>query len=190
MPNACLALGANIPGPAGPPESTLAAATERFATLGHITARSSLYSTAPVGLAEQPRFINAAVSLETALPPRELLEQLLQIEREFGRDRSAGIPNGPRTLDLDILLYGSEIIHQPGLEIPHPRLAKRAFVLVPLAEIASNIVVPGTDLTVQQLLQQLRTVLPSENDAVLPLQSSIWRSGRRVDPGQSGGAST
>ncbi|MFZ0393445.1 MAG: 2-amino-4-hydroxy-6-hydroxymethyldihydropteridine diphosphokinase [Terracidiphilus sp.] len=189
MPTVYLALGANIPGPAGPPEATLAAAAERLAALGRIAACSSLYSTAPVGLADQPRFLNAVLGLETNLPPRELLDQLLRIEREFGRDRSASVPNGPRTLDLDILLYGSEIIHEPGLEIPHPRLAERAFVLVPLAEIASNLVVPGTAKTVQQLLQGLRAGLPSENDAVFSIQSSIWRSGSRVDRGRSGGAS-
>jgi len=186
MPTAYIALGANIDSPAGPPESTLAAAAERLTTLGRIAARSSLYSTAPVGLADQPRFLNAVLALETTLSALELLDRLLRIEREFGRDRAASVPNGPRTLDLDILLYGSEMIQQPGLAIPHPRLAERAFVLVPLAEIASNLVVPGTATTVQQLLQGLRTGLPSENNAVLPIQGSIWRAGRCVDPGISG----
>lgn len=188
MPTAYLALGANIPGPAGPPESTLAAAADRLAALGRITACSSLYSTTPVGLVDQPRFLNAVLALETDLPARELLDRLLCIEREFGRDRSASVPNGPRTLDLDILLYGDEIIQEHGLEIPHPRLAERAFVLVPLAEIASNMLVPGTGSTVQQLLQGLRTDLPTENNAVLPIQSSIWRSGSRVDRVRSGDA--
>lgn len=188
MPTIYLALGANIPGPAGPPESTLAAAAERLAALGQIAACSSLYSTAPVGLVDQPRFLNAVLALESNLSPRELLDHLLRIEREFGRDRSASIPNGPRSLDLDILIYGNEIIHEPDLEIPHPRLADRAFVLIPLTEIASNWLVPGTGSTVQQLLQRLRTGHPSENNAVLPIQSSIWRSGSRVDRGRSDGA--
>ena len=188
MPTAYLALGANIPGPAGPPESTLAAAADRLATLGRIAARSSLYSTTPVGLADQPRFLNAVLALETDLPARELLDQLLRIEREFGRDRTASVPNGPRTLDLDILLYGDEILHSSGLEIPHPRLAERAFVLVPLAEIASNLAVPGAGHTVQQLLQRLRTGHPSENNAVLPIQSSFWRSSGSVGRGASGAA--
>lgn len=188
MPTTYLALGANISGPAGPPESTLAAAAERLAALGQIAARSSLYSTTPVGLADQPRFLNAVLALETDLTARELLDQLLRIERDFGRDRSASIPNGPRTLDLDILLYGNEILNQPGLEIPHPRLAERAFVLIPLAEIASNLAVPGTARTVQQLLQGLLTGFPTENNAVLPIQSSIWRSGSRVHRGRSGDA--
>ena len=104
-----------------------------------MTARSSLYNTEPVGFAEQPRFVNAVVALETELEPRALLNQLLEIEKEFGRDRSASIPNGPRTLDLDILLIGHLEINEPGLELPHPRLAERAFVLVPLHEIAPNL---------------------------------------------------
>ena len=98
--------------------------------------RSSLYSTAPVGFADQPRFVNAVVELETELEASDLLERLLAIEVEFGRDRAAGFANGPRTLDLDILLFGNRKISEPGLEIPHPRLAERAFVLVPLNEIA------------------------------------------------------
>ena len=87
-------------------------------------------------LPSQPRFINAVVALETELEPRELLDGLLAIEQEFGRDRAAGIRQRARTLDLDILLFDSLIINEPGLEIPHPRLAERAFVLVPLNEIA------------------------------------------------------
>ena len=106
MLTAYIALGANLASWAGPPEVTLAAAVERLGSLGRVTARSSLYSTEPVGFAEQPRFVNAVVALETALEPRELLNKLLGIEKEFGRDRSASIPNGPRTLDLDILLIG------------------------------------------------------------------------------------
>lgn len=186
MPTAYIALGANIPGPAGPPEATLAAAADCLATLGRVVGRSSLYSTAPVGLAEQPRFLNAVIALEVALAARELLDRLLQMERDFGRDRSAQVANGPRTLDLDIVLYGDEILHEPGLEIPHPRLAQRAFVLEPLAEIASKVTVPGSGRTVQQLLQRLRTGLPTENNAVFPVQSSLWRPGRPADPGASG----
>lgn len=183
MPTTYIALGANIPGPAGPPESTLAAAADRLASLGWIAARSSLYSTAPVGFVSQPRFLNAVLAFETTLAPRELLDELLRIEHEFGRDRAKQVANGPRTLDLDILLYGNDIVHEPGLDIPHPRLAERAFVLIPLAEIASNLVVPGSGSTVQQLLQRLRTDPPTESNAVLPLQSSIWRAGGSVDTG-------
>ncbi|HWG19226.1 MAG TPA: 2-amino-4-hydroxy-6-hydroxymethyldihydropteridine diphosphokinase [Terracidiphilus sp.] len=181
MPTAYIALGANIPGPAGPPEATLAAAADGLGAVGRVVCRSSLYSTAPVGFADQPRFVNAVVELETVLAPRELLGELLRIEREFGRDRSAGIPNGPRTLDLDILLYGDRVVREAGLEIPHPRLAERAFVLVPLNEIASNVVVVTQHQTVQQLLHSLRS--GSESDAILPLPSSLWRPGLCGDGG-------
>ncbi len=155
MSLAYIALGANLPGPAGPPEATLAAAALRLASLGGITARSSLYSTAPVGLADQPRFLNSVIALETTLTPLELLGAVLLIEHEFGRDRTASVPNGPRTLDLDILLYDDLVLSEAGLEIPHPRLARRAFVLVPLNEIASDLRDPRSGKTISQLLARL-----------------------------------
>ena len=155
MRTAYIGLGANLPSPAGPPEATLAAAVSRMASLGRITAKSSLYSTAPVGYAAQPRFVNAVVALETELEARELLDSLMTIERDFGRDRENAIPNGPRTLDLDILLLGDLQINEPGLEIPHPRLAKRAFVLVPLNEIAPEAIDPRSGAKVAELLKQL-----------------------------------
>ena len=105
MRKANIGMGANLASRAGAPEETLAAAAVRLASLGRIASRSSLYSTEPVGYAAQPRFVNAAVELQTALTPRQLLNGLLAIEQEFGRDRSAGIANGPRTLDLDILIF-------------------------------------------------------------------------------------
>lgn len=166
MPTAYIGLGANLPGPAGPPRVTLARALERLAKLGRVTARSSLYSTAPVGFVEQPRFLNAAAALETDLAPRALLDGLLAIERELGRNRSAGVPNGPRTLDLDILLYGDQTVSEPGLEIPHPRLKERAFVLVPLAEIAPNAATPPNGLTVSEWLRQLMEDDPEACDGV------------------------
>lgn len=155
MRTAYIGLGANLPSPAGPPEATLAAAVSRMASLGRITAKSSLYSTAPVGYAAQPRFVNAVVALETELEARELLDSLMTIERDFGRDRENAIPNGPRTLDLDILLLSELQINEPGLEIPHPRLAKRAFVLVPLNEIAPEAIDPRSGAKVAELLKQL-----------------------------------
>jgi len=102
---------------------------------------SALYRSAPVGLAGQPDFINAVCEIETALDPETLLSALLKIEADHGRQRQ--IPNGPRTLDLDLLLYGGETIATPALIAPHPRLHQRAFVLYPLAEIAPELSVPG-----------------------------------------------
>ena len=174
MPLAYIALGANLPSPAGPPDATLAAAAERLASLGRIIARSSLYSTTPVGLANQPRFLNAAVALQTRLAPRPLLDALLSIERDFGRDRSVALLNGPRTLDLDILLYGDLVVGEPGLEIPHPRLAQRAFVLVPLAEIAPRAVDSRSGLTAAQLLANLPPASSLTAPSVLPVQSPLW----------------
>ena len=153
MRTAYIGMGGNLASWAGTPEATLAAAALRLESLGRVARRSSLYLTEPVGFAEQPRFVNAVVALETELSPRELLNRLLAIEQEFGRDRAAGFANGPRTLDLDILLFGDLQISEPGLEIPHPRLAERAFVLIPLNEIAPEVVVPGCGKTVAQLVE-------------------------------------
>jgi 2-amino-4-hydroxy-6-hydroxymethyldihydropteridine diphosphokinase len=180
MHTAYIGMGANLPSHAGSPETTLAAAADRLKSLGHVTKRSSLYSTEPVGFADQPRFVNAVIELETSLTPRELLDGLLAIEKEFGRDRSAAIANGPRTLDLDILLFGSVTISEPGLEIPHPRLAERKFVLIPLREIASDLRDIQTGLTVTQTLDTLRASTGNDLDAVVPIQSENWRAGAGV----------
>ncbi len=177
MQTAYIGMGANIASPAGAPEATLAAASTQLGSLGRVICRSSLYSTEPVGYADQPRFVNAVVALQTDLAPRALLEALLAIERAFGRDRSAGIVNGPRTLDLDILLYGDQVIHEQDLEIPHARLAERAFVLIPLAEIASNVEDVSRQQTVSHLLQALQTGAPENTNAVLLVQSEIWPAG-------------
>jgi 2-amino-4-hydroxy-6-hydroxymethyldihydropteridine diphosphokinase len=181
MHTAYIGMGANLPSAAGTPEATLAAAATRLQSLGRITRRSSLYSTAPVGLADQPRFVNAVVALETNLEPRALLNCLLAIEQEFGRDRTARIANGPRTLDLDILLFDDLKISEPlgatGLEIPHPRLAERAFVLIPLCEIAPRIIAAECGTTVSQLLDRLDKTDRNETDAVVPIQSDGWHAG-------------
>jgi 2-amino-4-hydroxy-6-hydroxymethyldihydropteridine diphosphokinase len=183
MQTAYIGMGANLASWAGPPQATLAAAALRLESLGRLTARSSLYSTEPVGFAAQPRFVNAVVALETDLNPLDLLTRLLALEREFGRDRAASFPNGPRTLDLDILLFGDEIISAPGLEIPHPRLAERAFVLVPLCEIAPQLVDARSQATVSQLLHDLQNRIRSETDAVVSIQSDSWHAGAgRVSP--------
>jgi len=162
MRTAYIGMGGNLASWAGAPEETLAAAALRLESLGQVVRRSSLYSTAPVGFAAQPRFVNAVVELETDLAPRELLDGLLAIEKEFGRDRSAGVANGPRTLDLDILLLGDLEISEPGLEIPHPRLAERAFVLAPLSEIAARVVIPSYGKTAGRLLLSLRARHPEK----------------------------
>jgi len=136
---ACVALGANI----GDPAQNIAAGFAALAVLPgtRLVTRSSLYRSAPVGYADQPDFINAVAKIETALAPQALLDALLAIERAHGRVRE--FPNAPRTLDLDIVLYGDEVVHEPGLTIPHARMLERAFVMVPLAEIAPDAVVPG-----------------------------------------------
>jgi len=99
--------------------------------------------TEPVGYEDQPRFLNAAARLETTRSPRELLDLMLEIERDLGRIRGEGPRYGPRTIDLDLLLYGAETIDEDVLEIPHPRLHERRFVLEPLAELDPSLVVPG-----------------------------------------------
>jgi 2-amino-4-hydroxy-6-hydroxymethyldihydropteridine diphosphokinase len=176
MNTAYIGMGGNLASWVGAPEATLATAVARLESLGHVVRRSSLYSTAPVGYAEQPRFMNAVAALETELAPRELLEGLLAIEQEFGRARTAGLQNGPRTLDLDILLFGELQISEPGLEIPHPRLAERAFVLIPLHEIAPQAVVPGLARTVHQLLSSLRL----DSSAVILGNNEDWAVGKAV----------
>ncbi len=136
---AFIALGSNLDDPA----VQIRTGFERLSKLPHtqLVAESSLYRSAPVGYAEQPDFINAVAAIETVLAPRELLAALLAVEVSRGRVRA--FPNAPRTLDLDILLYGNVQLRQPGLAIPHPRMHERAFVLLPLAEIAPRCVVPG-----------------------------------------------
>ena len=134
---AYVALGANL----GDPQRALHDAMDRLATLPGTTviARSSLYRTAPVGTTG-PDFINAVVEIRTALTAPDLLDTLLSIETEAGRERPW--PNAPRTLDLDLLLYGGARIDSPRLTVPHPRMNERAFVLVPLSEIAPALVPP------------------------------------------------
>jgi 2-amino-4-hydroxy-6-hydroxymethyldihydropteridine diphosphokinase len=146
-----VALGSNL----GNPLDTVDAAIDTLAALrGSIfKAMSSLYRTAPVGLKHQPDFINAVVALDTRLPPRELLDELFAVEAHFGRERS--VRNAPRTLDLDLVLYGDVVQDDPYVTLPHPRMHERAFVLVPLAEIAPGLIVPGRG-TVETLLESCR----------------------------------
>lgn len=131
---------------------------------GTITAASSIYDTAPWGPVPQDNFLNQAIRISTALEPRELLAVLHEIERDAGRDRKSEIRFGPRTLDLDILLYGDRVLHEEGLVIPHPRLAERAFVLAPLAEIAPDLQVGG--LTVRELLGRIDSKTVARYDPI------------------------
>ena len=136
---AWVGLGSNLAAPRKQLESALAGLAALPAT--RVLRVSSFYRTAPVGYAGQPDFINAVAAIETGLAPRALLEALLDIERRHGRIRT--IANGPRTLDLDLLLHGDQRIDEPGLTLPHPRMHERAFVMVPLAEIAPELAIPG-----------------------------------------------
>ena len=176
MQTAYIGMGSNLASAAGNPEATIVAAAERLAALGHLGGRSSLYSTEPVGFADQPRFLNAVVALETDLDARALLQALLRIEQEFGRDRWASQRNGPRTLDLDILVFGDERISEPGLEIPHPRMEEREFVLIPLLEMASTDQSANRPKVVTQLLQTSPRRSPGQSHEVVPFQSTAWRA--------------
>lgn len=179
MRTAYIGMGSNLVSRAGSPAETLAAAAARLEALGRVSCRSPLYSTAPVGFAEQARFVNAVVELKTEFKPHDLLDALLEIERALGRDRTAGFPNGPRTLDLDILLMDDLIVNEPELEIPHPRLGERAFVLVPLNEIAPHCVDPRSGMTIAQLLRGLPSDSSARADAVVAMEAGGWHAGRR-----------
>ena len=134
MTRAYVGLGANL----GDREATIRAA---LAELPGLVAVSELRETDPVGVVDQPAFLNGAAALETELSARELLDALLAIERELGRERRERW--GPRTIDLDLLLYGEERIDEPGLTVPHPRLHERRFALEPLADLDPELVIPG-----------------------------------------------
>jgi 2-amino-4-hydroxy-6-hydroxymethyldihydropteridine diphosphokinase len=142
---AYVGLGANL----GDREATIRAAV---AALPGVVAVSSLRETDPVGKTDQPEFLNGVAALETALSPRELLDVLLAVERSLGRERRERW--GPRTIDLDLLLYGNAVIDEPGLTVPHPRLHERRFTLEPLVELDPELVVPGRG-RVSDLLAEL-----------------------------------
>ena len=140
MPRAYIGLGANL----GPREVTLLRAADLLAADPGIEVLeiSQLRETEPVGDVEQPSFLNGAVAVETTLSPRELLNVLLRVERELGRVRD-GERWGPRTIDLDLLLYGDEIVDEDGLRVPHPRLHERRFALEPLVDLEPELEIPG-----------------------------------------------
>jgi 2-amino-4-hydroxy-6-hydroxymethyldihydropteridine diphosphokinase len=135
-----IGLGANL----GDRERIVQAALDRLDSEDgiEVVRMSSLRETDPIGYTDQPRFLNGVAELETELAPRELLERLLAVERDLGRVRE-GPRYGPRTIDLDLLLYGDAVVDEPGLRIPHPRMTERRFVLEPLAELEPDLVIPG-----------------------------------------------
>lgn len=160
MKTVYLSLGSNV----GEREKHLAAAIEALAAHGiHVTRRSSIYSTEPVDFETQGWFLNCAVEAETNLMPRQLLNTIRQIENDLGRGRL--VRGGPRVIDLDILLCGSSVIRSAELEVPHPRMARRRFVLAPLAEIAPSVRHPTENKTIAELL-----VAVSDRSAV-----RLWR---------------
>jgi 2-amino-4-hydroxy-6-hydroxymethyldihydropteridine diphosphokinase len=148
---AFVGLGANL----GDREATLRMAIDHLGRREgiRVTAVSAFRDTDPVGYLDQPRFLNAAVELETSVQPRELLTVLLDVERTLGRTRE-GPRNGPRTVDLDLLLVAGLVLAEPGLTVPHPRLHERRFALEPLVDLDPDLVVPGRG-TVAQLLDGL-----------------------------------
>ena len=151
MTVAHIGIGSNL----GDSQKIVAAAVDALAGLPHVSAlrASALYATPPWGVVDQPPFVNAVVEIDTSATARELLDDLLVIERAAGRVRD-GSRWGPRMLDLDLLLYGDAVLSEPGLDVPHPRIAQRAFVLLPLADVAPDLDVPGAG-RVRELLERV-----------------------------------
>lgn len=151
--HAAIGLGSNL----GDREATIRSALAAMDAIPglRLIRVSRIIETEPVGPVPQDPFLNATAVVQTSLPPRRLLDALLSIERRHGRDRATGERHGPRTLDLDLLLYADQVIDEPGLQVPHPAMASRAFVLEPLSEIAPEWVHPALQASVESL--RLRT---------------------------------
>jgi 2-amino-4-hydroxy-6-hydroxymethyldihydropteridine diphosphokinase len=152
---AAIALGSNLESKFGGREANLWEAVERIRELGEVKAVSSSYDTEPVGYVDQPRFLNAALLLETSLEPTELMRSLLNVEQAMGRERVGGVAKGPRVIDLDLLLHGQAVMNTTELTLPHPEMMGRRFVLEPLAEIAPGLVHPVLGLTVREMLARV-----------------------------------
>jgi 2-amino-4-hydroxy-6-hydroxymethyldihydropteridine diphosphokinase len=159
-----LSLGSNV----GDREANLRDAIARLATLGNVLAVSSFYETEPVEMAAQPWFLNCAVKLDTEKMPKQLLAGILDLEQQMGRRRVREKIKGPRTIDIDILLFGTSIVEAKGLIIPHPAMHERRFVLEPLAEIAPEVRHPAFKRTIREL----RDALPAGAQAVRRLNKT------------------
>ena len=146
---AYLSLGSNL----GDRKQNLKEAIRCLDSLGRVLAVSSFYETEPVEFTEQPLFLNCVVALETEIEPQQLMRALLHLEQEMGRKRVE--KKGPRSIDIDILLFGETVIDTPELTVPHPAMAKRRFVLEPLAEIAPDLQIPTSKRTVREVLAEL-----------------------------------
>jgi len=152
MHSAAIALGSNLSSAFGQPADNLRAAVERIGTLGRVTDVSSFLATEPEMYLDQPRFVNAALLLETELSPQELILALLRIEVAMGRVRTGVPPKGPRVIDLDLIFFDDVAMETEELTLPHPGVAERSFVLAPLAEIAPEWRHPRTGVTVAEML--------------------------------------
>ncbi len=152
-----LSLGSNI----GDARENLRLAIEKLGACGEVMAQSRAYAAEPVDYKEQPWFINCAVLLLTDKSPQELMAGILAIEKDMGRRRDASAPKGPRTIDIDIVLFDQELVESGDLQIPHPRMQERRFVLAPLAEIAPEVRHPGLHRSVLELLQELGPAGPA-----------------------------
>jgi 2-amino-4-hydroxy-6-hydroxymethyldihydropteridine diphosphokinase len=157
---AAIALGSNLDSDFGDRQANLEQAVGLIAELGEVTGVSSFYDTEPVGVVEQPRFLNGTLLLETDLEPVALLRELLTVERAMGRDRARAVAKGPRVIDLDLLLYadrewGDVVVETEELTLPHPAMQERRFVLEPLKEIAPEWVHPVLGLTVEEMLERV-----------------------------------
>lgn len=163
-----LSLGSNL----GDRLHSLIEAVERLNAPGLAIQRiSAVYETAPIGLEQQPAFLNIVVEAETSLFPMRLLNRILGVETRMGRRRT--VLNGPRTIDIDILLFGSFCVSSPRLEIPHPRMTERRFVLEPLAELATDLRHPRTRRTVREHLQATLAQKVHKTSLIVPVPQTI-----------------